>query len=140
MTIDSLFHQVRDFHKVMEQPHPDEPTMQTPDLIERRMDWVDSEQDELREAKTVEDQADAYLDIIYFAFGGLVELGVMPHWLWRYAHEANMAKVWPDGTVRKRADGKIIKPPEWVDPTPLQRAAVQAQAQHRPLRVQRFDA
>lgn len=133
MGIDSLFHQVRAFHTVMDQPHPSAPCLQSTDLIERRMNWIDSEQTELREAQTVEDQADAYIDIIYFSLGGLVEIGVIPGELWTLAHTANMAKVWPDGTVRKLADGKIIKPDGWVDPTPLQKAAVVRQIAELPL-------
>ena len=138
--IDALFHQVRDFHLLMDQPAPDAPTMQTVDLIERRMNWIDSEQQELRDARTVEDQADAYIDITYFALGGLVELGVIPGELWWLAHNANMAKVWEDGRPRKMPDGKIIKPAGWVDPTPAQKRAVIAQIISTPLRFEAQEA
>lgn len=132
-SINPAFFEVRRFHQVMEQPHPDVPTMQPTELVERRMAWVDSEQEELREARTVEDQADAYLDILYFALGGLVELGVVPGPLFDLAHAANMNKVWEDGKPRKRADGKIIKPDGWVDPTPAQKAEVDRQRMEQPL-------
>lgn len=140
MSIDALFRQVREFHKIMDQPHPDVPTMQTIDLVRRRSAWIISEVVELNEAETVEDQADAYIDIAYFSLGGLVELGVIPGALWAAAHGANMAKVWPDGFPRKQPDGKIIKPPGWVDPTPAQKAEVVRQLIEMPLRFNAEEA
>ncbi|MFI6512852.1 hypothetical protein ACIBCT_35070 [Streptosporangium sp. NPDC050855] len=34
----------------------------------------------------------------------------------RIVHAANLDKVWPDGTIHRREDGKILKPPGWEDP------------------------
>ncbi|WP_188187491.1 hypothetical protein [Nonomuraea sp. SYSU D8015] len=34
----------------------------------------------------------------------------------RTVHAANLAKVWPDGKIHKREDGKILKPPTWTPP------------------------
>lgn len=31
-------------------------------------------------------------------------------------HRSNMTKIWPDGTVHKRGDGKILKPPTYSRP------------------------
>lgn len=31
-------------------------------------------------------------------------------------HRSNMMKVWPDGTIRRREDGKILKPSTWQAP------------------------
>lgn len=36
--------------------------------------------------------------------------------VWNEVHAANMRKVWPDGTVHYREDGKVIKPPNFRDP------------------------
>lgn len=131
-----LFFAVREFHKTFDQPAPDVPTMQTPDLVERRADWIDEEKQELREAKTIEDQADAYIDGIYFNLGGLVELGVLPGAILALAHDANLAKrhnVNGVLTVVKNEAGKVLKPADWVDPTPKQRAEVARQIAERPL-------
>ncbi len=93
------------------------PRLQPPERANGRADWLTEEADELREATTIYDQADAYIDSIYFAIGGLVDLGIDPQPLWNIVHAANMAKIWPDGTVKRRADGKVQKPPTWKDPT-----------------------
>lgn len=114
--LDCAFDDVRDFHVAFGCDAPDLPQMQTPKQVERRAKWMEEEIRELRDAQTLVDQADAYLDLIYFAIGGLVELCVRPLTLWRIIHGANMAKLWADGKPRRRADGKIVKPAGWTPP------------------------
>lgn len=116
---------VRAFHLLFGHPAPLKPEMQSVVLVERRAGWIRSECTELEEAKTLEGQADAYIDIIYFAVGGLVELGLkFTHRLWRLVQGANLAKVWPDGSVRKNAVGKVTKPDGWVAPDDAIAAAI----------------
>jgi predicted HAD superfamily Cof-like phosphohydrolase len=122
-----LWETVRQFQLAFGQPAPDEPTLQTTAQATRRSDWIKEEADELLEARTIMDQADAYIDAIYFGVGGLVELGVDPGPLWDIVHNANMSKLWKDGTVHRREDGKVIKPPHWVDPGPLLQAEINRQ-------------
>lgn len=43
-------------------------------------------------------------------------LGIPFDAVWDAVHTANMAKVWPDGTVHYREDGKVLKPPNWSPP------------------------
>lgn len=114
--IAEAYRDVHDFHRVFDHPRNFTPTMQPHSRKEARADWIDEEVRELREASTLFDAADAYLDIVYFAIGGLVEMGINPGELWRIVHGANMAKVQPDGSVKRREDGKIIKPEGWVPP------------------------
>jgi hypothetical protein len=38
-------------------------------------------------------------------------------------HEANMNKKFPDGTFHKNDEGKIIKPPNWVEPNVVEEVA-----------------
>lgn len=103
----------------------DAPRLQPPERANARADWLIEEAEELRVAKTIAEQADAYIDSIYFAIGGLADLGVDPQPLWDIVHAANMAKIWPDGSVRRReGDGKIVKPSNWVDPGPLIEAEI----------------
>jgi len=116
MAINTAWLDVREFHMVFGHPAPNYPQMQPSERADARGKWIESEVEELREATTLTGQADAYLDIVYFAIGGLVELGVMPNRLWYLVHEANMAKRHPDGSVKRREDGKIIKPEGWVAP------------------------
>lgn len=116
MSIGQAYADVRDFHEAFGHPAPSRPQIQPSERADTRGKWIESEVKELREATTLTGQADAYLDIVYFAIGGLVELGITPHRLWCLVHEANMAKRQPDGTVKRREDGKIIKPEGWVAP------------------------
>lgn len=73
-------------------------------------------------------QADAFLDMIYFAAGGLVRMGIDPSALWAIVHGQNMAKRQPDGSVKRReGDGKVVKPEGWVDPHELLVAEIKRQ-------------
>lgn len=116
MKLDQLMTDVRLFHHTFGHPIGQEPTLLSEECASRRADWLEEEARELREAKTIYEQADAFIDSIYFAIGGLVELGINPSPLWDLVQQANMAKVWPDGSVRHTEIGKVIKPPEWRAP------------------------
>lgn len=124
--LNDLTDDVRLFHTMFGHPAPKKPELQTVAFVERRRRWIESECVELSDATTVADQADAYLDIIYFAVGGLVELGIkFTHRLWRLVQTANLAKVWSDGSVRKNEVGKVQKPDGWVAPDAAIAAAIQ---------------
>jgi predicted HAD superfamily Cof-like phosphohydrolase len=125
--LDSVWRDVRAFHVAFEHPAPDTPTVLDEPEIARRSAWIEEEVSELREARSITDQADAFIDVIYFAVGGLVNLGIRPGELWAIVHAANMAKLWPDGRPRWRDDGKIIKPEGWEPPEPKLTAAVDRQ-------------
>ena len=128
MAIDRAWQDVRAFHLAFSHPAPPAPTLMDPDMAQRRAAWIEEEAQELREATTIEDQADAFIDVIYFALGGLVNLGVQPGPLWDIVQAANMAKLWPDGRPRHReSDGKVIKPDGWEDPGPKLAAEVKRQ-------------
>lgn len=111
-----LWRDVGEFHLTFSRPVRLSPGLQPTDRAEKWASWLEEEAQELREATTVAEQVDAYIDSIYFAVGGLVEIGVRPGAIWDLVHGANMAKVWPDGTVHRREDTKIIKPDGWVAP------------------------
>ena len=114
--LNAAYVDVRQFHLVFGHPVADSPTLQNADRANARADWMAEEVQELRDAATIAEQVDAYIDVIYFAFGGLVEIGVEPSAVWELVHGANMAKLQPDGSVLRREDGKIIKPADWVAP------------------------
>ena len=127
-TLNSAYLAVRDFHVAFDHPAPTGPLMQPIARAEKRAEWIEEEAQELRDARTLEDQADAYLDIIYFGLGGLVELGLEPSKLFDIVQAANMAKLWEDGLPRRREDGKVIKPPGWLAPEPQIREEIARQA------------
>lgn len=116
--LNKLYEDVKTFHLAFEHPAPDKPQLQPLDRADKRGGWINDEVQELRDARTPVDQADAYIDIIYFAVGGLVELGIEPGPLWDIVQNANMAKIWPDGKPHFHPDGKVMKPEGWEAPEP----------------------
>ena len=84
------------------------------DRVEPRVAWMREEIEEFESAGSVVDQADAVIDLMYFALGTLVEMGVDGEALFDIVHRANMKKV--SESVSVRADGKIQKPADWVTP------------------------
>jgi predicted HAD superfamily Cof-like phosphohydrolase len=117
MNLDSAYDDVKEFHLRFGHPVRDEPTLLAAARAAARAAWMQEEVAEFLAADTIPDQADAMIDLIYFALGTLVEMGVRPEKLFDIVHAANMTKLWPDGQPRYRGDGKTIKPPAWVDPT-----------------------
>ncbi len=118
---------VKDFHKAFNHPVSDKPKMLGYDRISRRVNWMWEEIDEFIAAKTIEEQADAMIDLIYFALGTLVEMGVEPENLFQIVQKANMSKLWDDGKPHFKEDGKVMKPATWVDPEPLLIKEIQRQ-------------
>lgn len=107
---------VREFHEAFGHPVGNRPAMLGPERVKPRADWMAEEVEEFKQARTLEDQADAMVDLLYFALGTLVEMGVEGETLFHIVHRANMGKLWPDGRARFHADGKVQKPPTWRDP------------------------
>lgn len=57
--------------------------------------------------------ADALGDLLYVVYGAALEWGIPIDAVFAEIHRSNMTKVWPDGTVHYRDDGKVIKPPTY---------------------------
>lgn len=111
--------------EVLGMPIPLTPTRLEPG----RKDWAISalteETAEFVEASTLEDEADALIDLAYFALGRIVEMGLAPRALFEEVHRANMAK--KRGELSKRPNSKgfdAVKPEDWEPPflEPLLRA------------------
>lgn len=80
---------------------------------------------EFASAQTIEDEADALLDLVYFAAGRLHEMGLDGQAHWDLVHRANMLK--RRGELSKRPGSKghdAVKPEGWQAPDhrPLVRA------------------
>ena len=119
------FEKVKEFHKVFGHPVNEKPVMLDAKRTEIRVGFMLEEIEEFLDAENIYEQADAMIDLIYFALGTLVEMGVKPQPVFDIVHDANMSKQWKDGTVKTReTDGKVIKPPEWEDPFPKIKKAV----------------
>ena len=107
---------VREFHLSFSHPAPDCPVLLNKECVVRRYNWMKEELDEFKDAVSIPEQADAMIDLIYFALGTLVEMGVKPDRLFSIVHKANMGKLWSDGSPRYNEENKVIKPSNWTDP------------------------
>lgn len=124
--MDTQYNQVKDFHAAFGHPVATQPTLMPTARALKRTEWMQEELDEFMSAGTIHDQADAMVDLIYFALGTLVEIGVPPERIFEIVQRANMAKLHADGKPRHREDGKIIKPIGWVAPEPAIEAYVKS--------------
>lgn len=129
--MDENWEQVREFQQAFGHPWRDTPAGMDSDRAEKRYTWMLEELNEFLQADEVVEQADAMIDLMYFALGTLVEMGVRPNELFGIVHAANMSKLWPDGKPHYNAMGKTVKPADWQDPHEKLRLAIermQAQA------------
>lgn len=120
---------VRLFQKKFNHPVADEPQCMEKERALKRYSWMKEEIDEFLEAvdaKDIVEQADAMIDLMYFALGTLVEMGIKPDDLFQIVQKANMSKLWEDGKPHYSPDGKTIKPKTWVDPHEELKLAIQA--------------
>lgn len=117
--MDKAYELVREFHRAFNLPLREAPGLLSQERAQRRCAWMREEIEEFLEAQDVSDQADAMIDLIYFALGTMVEMGVKPQELFEIVHRANMDKLFPDGKPHYNAYSKVIKPDTWRDPKPL---------------------
>lgn len=120
--------EVREFHEKFGHPVEDRPVEMKPERARKRYNWMLEEINEFLEADEIVEQADAMIDVIYFALGTLVEMGIEPDSLFEIVQEANMSKLWPDGKPHYNAEGKTIKPSTWEDPHEKLKAEIERQA------------
>jgi len=102
---------------ILGMPIPDEPTRLDPERKLWTQGALSEELTEFMDAKTLEDEADALLDLMYFAGGRLIEMGFCPGAAFEEVHAANMAK--ERGELSKRPHSKgfdAIKPEGWTPP------------------------
>ena len=81
---------------------------------------IDEEVAELVEAVTADDkveQLDALVDILVVTIGAIRAAGFDGAGAWQEVMRTNFAKIDPNtGKVRKREDGKVLKPEGWTPP------------------------
>jgi predicted HAD superfamily Cof-like phosphohydrolase len=84
------------------------------------LDLIREETDELEEAIQDNDkveQLDALVDILVVTMGAIRAAGWDGEGAWKEVMDTNFAKIDPDtGKVRKREDGKVLKPEGWKAP------------------------
>jgi predicted HAD superfamily Cof-like phosphohydrolase len=81
---------------------------------------ITEEHQELLEATLSDDrveQLDALIDILVVTIGAIHSLGADAEGAWKEVMRTNFAKIDHDtGKVRKREDGKVLKPIGWTSP------------------------
>lgn len=81
---------------------------------------IEEEYKELIAAENVGDmleQLDALIDILVVTIGAIHSMGADAEGAWKEVMKTNFAKVDSEtGKVRKREDGKVLKPVGWVPP------------------------
>jgi predicted HAD superfamily Cof-like phosphohydrolase len=81
---------------------------------------IKEEYEELQEAVEANDtveQLDALIDILVVTMGAIRAGGFDGEGAWKEVMDTNFAKIDPDtGKVRKREDGKVLKPEGWKAP------------------------
>jgi predicted HAD superfamily Cof-like phosphohydrolase len=78
---------------------------------------IQEEVQELEEATCQEEQLDALTDILVVTIGAIHSMGADGEGAWNEVMRTNFAKIDDDtGKVRKREDGKVLKPEGWQPP------------------------
>ena len=89
------------------------------DQFDLYVSLIDEEIRELYEAITAHDKVetlDALVDILVVTIGAIHSMGANGEGAWKEVMATNFAKIGEDGKVRKREDGKVLKPQGWVAP------------------------
>ena len=80
-------------------------------------DLIREEFQELEDAETHVDALDALVDILVVTIGAIHSMGADGEGAWNEVMRTNFAKIDPvTGKVRKREDGKVLKPEGWTPP------------------------
>lgn len=115
----SHFDDVKNFNRKFGLLHheDDEPVHLTKRKLRERFECMYEELNEFQVAidtQDLEQQADALIDLVYFAVGTAVMLNLPWQELWDDVHRANMAKV--RGVTKRGHKVDMIKPPGWTGP------------------------
>ena len=90
------------------------------DQLNLYVSLIEEEANELADAITAHDKVetvDALIDILVVTIGALHSMGADAEGAWKEVMKTNFAKIDREtGKVRKREDGKVLKPVGWVPP------------------------
>ena len=115
-----VFTDVTVFLKAVGQETPAVPQQMVSDQAELYKKLIKEEVDEFWEAEAVSDdveQIDACFDMIWVIVGYMKSRGWDCEGIWDEGAKSNLSKIDPTtGSVRRREDGKILKPEGWKPP------------------------
>ena len=115
----NMFQDVKEFQTAVGQYIGTEPRFANKSERSLRMSLLMEEVKEYLEGEEKEDLenvAKELADIIYIVCGTAVSYGIPLDRVFEEVHRSNMAKLGPDGKVKRREDGKILKPDGWTPP------------------------
>jgi len=111
---------VEDFHIATDSPVLKTPTIPSEERKKLRNDLLEEEYKEYLKAvkeNNIVEIADALADMVYIIAGTALEYGIPLNDVWDEVQRSNMAKVdLNTGKVKRREDGKILKPENWSPP------------------------
>ena len=91
-----------------------------PGQYEMYLNLIEEEFKELQEARAMNndvEELDALIDILVVTIGAIHSAGFDAEGAWKEVMSTNFAKIDKEtGKVRKREDGKVLKPVGWVPP------------------------
>ena len=111
------FHDVQQFHHKFGLLASDEPVHLTKRKLGERVECLQEELNEFKDAIETQDlakQGDALIDLVYFALGTAVMLGLPWDKMWNEVQRANMAK--EPGTTHRGHAVDVRKPAGWIGP------------------------
>ena len=103
---------VREFHRAFGLDARAVPTEVSPQLAAHRGELLAEEAAEVAEVSVtgpLDRLAHELADVVYVAYGTALVHGIDLDAVIAEIHRANMTKLGPDGTVARRADGKVLK-------------------------------
>jgi predicted HAD superfamily Cof-like phosphohydrolase len=112
---DTVFHEQAFFMRACQQ----ETTRDTPKQAAMYKNLIEEEMQEFRDALAAGDDAetfDAILDILVVCIGYGLSRGWPMVDGWQEVMQSNLAKIDASGFVKRRDDGKILKPEGWKAP------------------------
>lgn len=126
--MDQLQKQVSEFHRAFDCVIHEKPTVIDHEIARLRISLIEEELDELilalgfsrwasgtiyknpNQTLDLVEVADALGDLLYVIYGTAVSCGLDMEPINNEIHRSNMSKVFPDGSVQRREDGKVLKP------------------------------
>lgn len=118
----STIEQVQEFHETYGLPVESEQTTGSDQTKELRINLLQEELDELKEALQNDDMIetlDALIDLQYVLDGAFLSFGLQDVKMEAFneVHRSNMSKLGEDGKpIRREGDGKVMKGPNYFKP------------------------
>ena len=122
----STIEQVQEFHETYGLPVESEQTTGSEQTKDLRINLLQEELDELKEALENDDLVetlDALIDLQYVLDGAFLSFGMQDVKMdaFNEAHRSNMSKLGEDGKpIRRESDGKVMKGPNYFKPDMVQ--------------------